>query len=48
MKTTKRQFVQFQDSFSYWRKELGCVDYLATFVHEYIDGAFADIEFIHE
>jgi hypothetical protein len=48
MKTTTKQFKEFRESFEFWQKELGCMDYEVTFLHEDIDGAFAGIDTVHD
>jgi hypothetical protein len=49
MKTTRAQFATFQQSFLYWQKELGMMDYSVTIEHVKISPRrFAQIHINHE
>ena len=48
MKTTQAQFEQFKKSFLHWQKELGMMEYAASFQHAPMKDSFALIQIDHE
>lgn len=47
MKTTKAQFESFKESFLYWQKELGMMDYRVAFEHVHLGKSYATIGVDH-